>query len=101
MRQTPKSRHTPGPWHIINEKTIIGADSPRQGYVADVNLHRSSDNGEPDGFANAALIAAAPELLEALRLIGCQSVGDDWTYQQAYEFIKATARKAIAKAEGR
>ena len=74
MRQTPKSRHTPGPWHIINEKTIVGADSPRQGYVADVNLHRSSDNGEPDGFANAVLIAAAPAMYEALAKLRLEAI---------------------------
>ena len=102
MRQTPKSRHTPGPWHIINEKTIIGADSPRQGYVADVNLHRSNDNGEPDGFANAALIAAAPAMYEALRVLTSEinlstlNVRKDFSLMNAH----ACAVKAILQAEG-
>jgi len=48
--------HTPTPWKLINEKTIVGTDHPRQGYVADVNLHRSNDEQQPDGDTNAAHI---------------------------------------------
>ena len=99
MRQTPKSRHTPGPWHIINEKTIVGADSPRQGYVADVNLHRSSDNGEPDGFANAALIAAAPELLAIIKDMR-QAFYVEGT-RKALLQVMERSKDIIAKSEGR
>ncbi len=42
--------HTPTPWKLINKKTIVGANHPRQGYVANVNLHQSN------GAINAAHI---------------------------------------------
>lgn len=58
--------HTPGPWKIINGKTIVGPDHPNQGYIADINVHRNNDAWQPDGHANAQLVAAAPDLLAAL-----------------------------------
>ncbi len=56
--------HTPGPWHtgnIVGERYVFAAD----GYaVADATVyHRNHDDQH---IANARLIAAAPELLEAL-----------------------------------
>lgn len=51
-------QHTPGPW-TMNGPTLRG-----NGYnIGSVNSHRTSE-----GAANARLIAAAPELLAALRL---------------------------------
>lgn len=58
------SKHTPGPWHVGNK------------YPADVYAARAGHaiaravNPQCDGEceANARLIAAAPELLEALNL---------------------------------
>ncbi len=47
---------TQGPWRLINEKTIVGADHPGQGYIADVNLHRNNDQQQIDGAVNAAHI---------------------------------------------
>ena len=40
------------------------------------------------------------ELLEALRVCATQSIGPDWTPEQALAFIKQHARAAIAKATG-
>lgn len=53
----PHRTHTPGPWHVdpTHALCIEGAD----GNVALVNLARASK-------ADAHLIAAAPELLDAL-----------------------------------
>ena len=50
---------------------------------------------------NARLIAAAPDLLDALRICATQSTGPDWTPEQALAFIKQHARAAIAKATGK
>lgn len=83
--------HTPGPWHLFpSNKLCIEAKS---GNVALCNLARES-------YADARLIAAAPDLLEALRImvqdcdssveVHCVHGGD------AIE----TARAAIAKATG-
>jgi hypothetical protein len=96
------SKHTPGPWFenvmptsagsaiTINSAdhriAIIYVDGIRKGI--DDELPRSIQNR-----ANARLIAAAPELLEALKnyVNGC-SVGVNAT---------EVARAAIAKAEGK
>lgn len=66
---TEKTRYTPGPWH---------ANTPRDERYADDSTVRDCANGyvvavvrsTPNGAAipNARLIAAAPDLYEALRL---------------------------------
>lgn len=57
--------HTPGPWHITSESVQYHyIHAPNNGIVAEVGK-RSNVNGE--GKANARLIAAAPELLSALK----------------------------------
>ena len=60
--------HTPGPWHwASNQLGIAGT----QWALAPGILIADTNNGTPGGDsidrANAALIAAAPELLAALR----------------------------------
>lgn len=101
---TPK--HTPGPWRIIDSRdqskaTIVGSDFPDMGFVADVNLCRNNTHQQVDGRANAALIAAAPAMYEALK---------EWCdYYAAYNpirdkriepFMKLT-KAALAQAEGK
>jgi hypothetical protein len=44
---------------------------------------------------------AAPAMYEALRTIKNQSLGPDWTAEQALDFIKQHAKKALAQAEGK
>jgi len=79
------SEHTPGPWTV--DRLCIQAPD---GNVALVNLARASD-------ADARLIAAAPDLLEA-----CQMV---WKMAVAWEPLTpgdiAEVKAAIAKAQGR
>lgn len=81
---------TPGPWVIRFDFNVFGGDGR---LVASAGGH--ANNVTPLGTdaenrANAHLIAAAPELLEALKLI-VEHFGDP---------LKV-ARAAIAKAEGR
>ena len=64
-----KTQHTPGPWRYVRESGspttgphMIKGAIP--GYLAEVR-----DCGSGDVAANARLIAAAPELLDALRLV--------------------------------
>lgn len=58
--------HTPGPWHV----ELGGFVYSETKKVADVGLNggyfASKISPEPERTANARLIAAAPELLEAL-----------------------------------
>ena len=81
------SKHTPGPW-IINGNKIDG-----NGYhLASVNSHSTTE-----GRANAQLIAAAPELIEALEL--CRShMYEHASNTQDGAFDKLCS--AIAKATG-
>lgn len=81
------SKHTPGPWRTDKE-IIRGGDDD---YIAVIIAGNSSD-------ANACLIAAAPELLEA-----CKGFLEHWPFPNGIPLQETAnrARAAIAKAEGR
>lgn len=87
-------KHTPGPWQVVrcnpsptSGEIMIRGSKP--GFLAEVRNCGSGDVG-----ANAHLIAAAPDLLEALinleRVSGVASVRDDPA--------RVAARAAIIKA---
>lgn len=61
-------------------------------------------NLESENFIDDAYAALNPagvkDLIEALRNIKNQSIGGDWTHEQAFNFCKTTAKAAIAKVEG-
>lgn len=118
------SQHTPGPWEQENGGPSIVSRAPNARFY-DVALvhHFMDESGETE--ANASLIAAAPELLEALKTCGqcprckgngsydkaCSLCGDS-TYDHlcddhtvdcadcAGTGLQHIARLAIAKAEG-
>lgn len=111
------SAHTPGPWEAcdganvsINEIATIVPNHVRRTFYDDKGrrCHQfvADCNELPEAAANARLIAAAPDLLEALRafvdryveLVNCGDCGH-WNPEEETEVI--TARAAIAKAEGR
>lgn len=63
-----KTNHTPGPWGISGNR-IYAANKP----ICSIPTRFNDENNEweyssPENEANAKLIAAAPELLEALQL---------------------------------
>jgi hypothetical protein len=80
--------HTPGPWKIGKDTRVIGADS-------EVVCFGNSANDK--NKANARLIAAAPELLEALKEIIGECPDPKLPYGHR---INEIARAAIAKAQG-
>ena len=90
------SKHTPGPWRYkphrvdCNYMLITCSDDPQEGD----NLRGYC------GEANARLIAAAPELLEALQVIvkSLSDQDDEGLIEHAEPMI--AARAAIAKATG-
>lgn len=59
--------HTPGPWAtaVVVKDFVSVIDEKNGQYIADV-YYRSDDDGNNETEANARLIAAAPELLDAL-----------------------------------
>lgn len=99
------SKHTPGPWVAEWVKSFTGKDEywinfELHGSIATVR-HGASDRqygGKKALHANARLIAAAPELLEALKEVR------KWIMEDASAWEASFAAKVdavIAKAEGR
>lgn len=93
-----KALHTPGPWHAIEfnvhaATTIVSNlhDPSQRTVIAECAEQGRYSN---DCLADARLIAAAPELLVALRAMLERSSGDYWPIEQQL------ARDAIAKAVG-
>lgn len=113
--------HTPGPW-------VVKLD--HRGYVANVGTAGSDDvpgavgstlfrlasfriPSSPETHANAALIASAPDLLDALRALtafAATHTGEGATpeegrlldgYGEGVAHAVAAGRAAIARAEGR
>lgn len=118
-----KTKHTPGPWkaEVIHGKNgygfqiqgaytdtsaVIIADAPLFFTVIPKSCHATYDGQ----MANAALIAAAPDLLAALeRIVDLAGWQDFWAGDRPeikadlngkYTVALDTARAAIAKAKG-
>jgi hypothetical protein len=98
---------TPGPWLISKESPRIVVQGDFRGEPTNTLIGSACgypDSGffpnEDEGAANARLIAAAPELLEALMAITDQleHIGDTRPHKDG-EYIEM-ARAAIAKATG-
>lgn len=106
------TKHTPGPWYIsetgprysINAGT--GGDSTR--HIAMVSSYEKFEEDKEENIANSKLMAAAPDLLEALETILLRIDGrydSELLVKQGYlgntlDDIQAYARQAIAKAKG-
>lgn len=91
----PLPPFTPGPWHYQSlagkHEFAVYADSTNGG---DVALVRDFNEG------NAALSAAAPELLEACKLAYARLKPGDIRKDYAGHVAHVAMAKAIAKAEG-
>lgn len=62
------ARHTPGPWDILGSVSLMNLDVVYgSGRIAMMECE-NDEISDGELFANAALIAAAPDLLAALRL---------------------------------
>ena len=117
MKTQTQTKHTPGPWlwadghetsiaiyavHPIHPGTITRSHEP----IAEIPRPDVDGRGWSEANANAALIAAAPELLEALReMLAISLRVDDLAWADAVGKGKGIgpcdkARQAIAKAEG-
>lgn len=93
MMTAERSASTPGPWFAQpGFLTIFNLSGGTTGLTCAIATVLSDQPGMDAAKANARLIAAAPELLEALK--GVLRVAD----RKTVEFD--AARSAIAKAEG-
>lgn len=87
------SAHTPGPW---SGKTVIAMTVALE--ECGVSLGFGSNRTE-EAVANARLIAAAPELLEALKLCASVCAGETSDKNGLISALEA-ARSAMKKATG-
>src|SRR5271165_2537121 len=105
---TQKSQHTPGPWQPM-DSGLVYAPPPKgedeATLICDVG---EIDETTPDRVANAFLIAAAPDMLDALeaQTEAAQAVIDSWSEGDLAGAVRmldaslADAQAAIAKAKG-
>lgn len=92
------TQHTPGPWHVSKASpTRVIESGPRGNSIAKMGLNLGACSQE-EAEANARLIAAAPDLLEALQgmLLGFSLTQNPDAYPSDAPCNKA--RAAIAKA---
>ena len=111
------SKHTPGPWTILPGDDFDGGlvvycadvdQMPNPSYCAKtIAIGEGVDEGEgswPEVQANAALVAAAPEMLEALKW--ARPIAELWLTTNSVPFANKdfsgldAIDAAIAKAEG-
>jgi hypothetical protein len=97
------AKHTPGPWEVeditsqgamVYRRIKTSKDEP----VGSVSAYKLSKKRDAEAEANARLIAAAPELLEALEMM----IADFGDYPASKRPCLAfdLARAAIARATG-
>ena len=93
------SKHTPGPWFAVGAQVETENDSVPDICTCDPQAMRQShlDWNPKTVQANARLIAAAPDLLEALRMMLNVPQGGFITEKLAAEDV---ACKAIERATG-
>ena len=109
-----KAKHTPGPWYLRTNRHP-NTDGTKWGWL---DANQAGDQRPPSGVnvtwsagqtseANARLIAAAPELLEAAQMvIAWYEAEDDHSKADFYERMQmcrdseSALRAAIAKATG-
>ncbi len=109
------SKHTPGPWNIAapkeggsldqkEDRLICTKINNRLYHIAETFQYRNTGFNTPDGvsLANARLIAAAPDLLEALQLLWAEvEVANDEDLTPRLNLDEITQiQEAIAKATG-
>ena len=85
--------HTPGPWEIVPRDAPKGTlmIASTDGLIAVMECSKTRPVTYEKAEANARLVSAAPDLLEALKRLMFMDCGEP-------AFIQA--REAIAKAEG-
>lgn len=110
---TPKSQHTSGPWAIgapygnvrteitAHEGTKVLASVWTRNHRLGSDIKRGETEPWPEGGANARLIAAAPEMLAALREVYDYATdGNVWPSKLAH-WVDTTGEllERVAKAE--
>lgn len=95
------SKHTPGPWSLNKrfKSPVVALDLKDGGALLPiVDAVHGFDNAQAK--ANARLIAAAPELLEALQELRANIGAASLSQNEKGKQVRALADAAIAKATG-
>ena len=98
-------KHTPGPWAVDSDGSgwYIEA-TPERGhslaFIASPEFQEEPDTSASEAEANARLIAAAPDLLEALQWLVDILPDPDLDNDELQRTWTRRARAAIAKATG-
>jgi hypothetical protein len=98
-------KHTQGPWHTtepnaINGKRFICTEGPVGVFYTVAITMGDAAWSHIDDAANARLIAAAPDLLDALRMMLSEYEELRFEQPERWPTAAAAARAAIAKAGG-
>lgn len=92
------NKHTPGPWQVagygVVRATLMTGSNV---LVCSVRTGQPAHSRHSNLTANTRLIAAAPEMLEALKLINDAGIWANPKLAKIHNAIKS----AIAKAEGK
>ena len=88
---------TPGPWKVVlnfKNRRLVAPEDPRFGMVAEVFEHSGGD--EPETVeANAALIAAAPDMYQMLK-----ELEEDMANVGGFHRTREKINEILAKARG-
>jgi hypothetical protein len=97
------TQHTPGPWQLDKHaRTILSSGwltYPAKKAICTVRPYPRTAEANQEGKANARLIAAAPEMLAALKWASDYLSG--WPRDDLQRHCRQAVQAAIAKAEGR
>ncbi|MBB4347996.1 hypothetical protein [Aliirhizobium cellulosilyticum] len=99
---TEAAKHTPGPW-IVSDYSKYHVQKPNRGLLCSTGVGNSSGHSDRyEDYANARLIAAAPDLLEALKeaTLALEGFSKGEGVFKPIEQTIVMSRAAIAKAEG-
>lgn len=94
------SNHTPGPWRVHSsapDRILVGGVAYR---VRDMTTNEDGQYGRPNP-SDVLLMAAAPELLVACKLLAAMEDNDVHPADTRWKQLRKDIRAAIAKAEGR
>lgn len=100
----PNNKHTPGPWKVekypYDKIFICRKRGIKNSVIAEIGNNFENENNN----ANATLIAAAPEMLEVLQLVGTiANISielSDADYKNRMNRISKLATNIINKAKG-
>jgi hypothetical protein len=100
-----KAKHTPGPWHHVGDGLVyteLTSNDDEAIFICDATEEGWMGPNDEEK-ANAQLISAAPELLEALRALMALDVkghalADRLQFSDAGRALLAQCRAAIARA---